>query len=62
MLELEREGVLEILQVKNRFLTGAHGYKDININIRFEALICEARACAARGDRGLLREGEASHQ
>ena len=49
LLELERECVLEILQVKNRFLTGAHGYKDININIRFEALICEARARARRG-------------
>ena len=43
MLELEAQGVIQILQVKNRIRQRQSGYKDININVRFRGLVCEVQ-------------------
>jgi hypothetical protein len=45
LVQLEQDGVLKVLQVKNRYrqkpLPG--GYRDININVLYKGLICEVQ-------------------
>jgi hypothetical protein len=43
--ELENQGILRIVQIKNRFrgAAGPGGYRDMNINILFDGLICEVQ-------------------
>jgi hypothetical protein len=43
--QLEASGTLEVLQVKNRYrgLPMPGGYRDININVFFDGLICEVQ-------------------
>ena len=61
--ELEKTGVVTILQVKNRFRSGAAegGYRDVNVNVLFRGLVCEVQARARARARARSR-GSAARQ
>ena len=43
--ELERQGILVVVQTKNRFRgeAGPGGYRDINVNVLYEGFVCEVQ-------------------
>ena len=45
MEELERDGAISIIEIRNRIRDGATatGYMDINIRLVFEDLVCEVQ-------------------
>ena len=43
VMRARAQGVIQILQVKNRIRQRQSGYKDININVRFRGLVCEVQ-------------------
>jgi hypothetical protein len=61
--QLQADGVLEVLQVKNRYrgppMPG--GYRDININVRFDGIICEIQMHTA-GHYALKKELHPSYK
>ena len=56
-VELEADGTIRVLRIKNRFRDGAApgGYRDMNVNVRFRGLVCEVQLHA--GPYLTLKEG-----